>query len=535
MASPLTAHSPAPARLAASTRAISLATAVSRVLGFVRDLLIAKLFGTGIQAQAFVVAFRLPNLFRDLVAEGPMATAVVPVLSRYRATQPPQEFWRLAQALGVRISVAVGLLGMLGCVLAPWFVSLIAPGFADDPEKLALTVRLTRILFPLITLVGLWAFLGGLLNSLRHFALPALGPAALNLAMIAGCLWLVPHVQPGVVGLAWAVMLGGLVQLAMQVPAASARGFRWRWVWRHEGSRDVMRLLGPRLVGAAVYQISVLFDTILASVGALAGEGAIAALYFANRLVQLPLALFATASAQASLPTLSEQAAVKDFQTFRATVLSLLRLVAFESLPAAVGLIVLAPSIVRICFERGAFDRAATLMTAQTLSCLAIGLVAYAASKVLSGAFYALHDTRTPVRLAIQAFALNMLFAVFLIGPLRVGGLALATALSSSINAWRLIKALEWRLDMPLLPNLVKPVGRMGVAAGLMGVAAWGMWALIGARLPAATAAQAGLPAAAGLSVVILGSLGVYGASCWILRVGELRSLLKWLPAFRPS
>ena len=188
MASPLTAHPDAPARLAASTRAISLGTAVSRVLGFVRDLLIAKLFGTGIQAQAFVVAFRLPNLFRDLVAEGPMTTAVVPVLSRYRATQPPQEFWRLAQALGVRISVAVGLLGMLGCILAPWLVALIAPGFTGDPEKFALTVRMTRILFPLITLVGLWAFLSGLLNSRRNFALPALGPAALNLAMIAGCL-----------------------------------------------------------------------------------------------------------------------------------------------------------------------------------------------------------------------------------------------------------------------------------------------------------------------------------------------------------
>ena len=525
MASPLTAHPDAPARLAASTRAISLGTAVSRVLGFVRDLLIAKLFGTGIQAQAFVVAFRLPNLFRDLVAEGPMTTAVVPVLSRYRATQPPQEFWRLAQALGVRISVAVGLLGMLGCILAPWLVALIAPGFTGDPEKFALTVRMTRILFPLITLVGLWAFLSGLLNSLRHFALPALGPAALNLAMIAGCLWLAPRVQPGVVGLAWAVMLGGLAQLAMQVPVAAARGFRWRWVWRHEGSRDVMRLLGPRLVGAAVYQISVLFDTILASVGVLAGEGAIAALYFANRLVQLPLALFATASAQASLPTLSEQAAVKDFQRFRATVLSLLRLVAFESLPAAAGLIVLAPVIVRICFERGAFDRAATLMTAQTMSCLSVGLVAYAASKVLSGAFYALHDTRTPVRLAIQAFALNMLFAVLLIGPLRVGGLALAMALSSSINAWRLTKELEWRLDMPLLPNLVKPVGRMAVAAGLMGAVAWGMWAAIGTRLPASAA----------LSAVIIGSLGVYGVACWILRVPELRSLLKWLPALRPS
>ena len=506
-------------RIAASTRTISLAIAASRILGFIRDLLIAKLFGTGVQAQAFVVAFRLPNLFRDLVAEGAMTTAVVPVLSHYRATKPPQEFWRLAQALLIRISVTVGVLGGLGCALAPWLVTLIAPGFLTDPEKFALTVRLTRILFPLITLVGVWAFLGGLLNSLHHFALPALGPAVLNLAMIAGCVWVVPHVHPGVVGLAWAVMLGGLVQLGMQVPVAWSRGFRSRWVWRHEGSRDVMRLLGPRLVGAAVYHVSVLFDTVLASLSILAGEGAVAALYFANRLVQLPLALFATASAQASLPTLSEQAAVKDLHTFRATVLSLLRIVACESLPAAVGLIVLAPPIVRVCFERGAFDRQATVMTAQTVGFLAIGLVAYAASKVLSGAFYALHDTRTPVRLAIHALLVNMALAVMFIGPLRVGGLALATALSSSLNAWRLLRNLEQRLDMPLVPTLVNPMLRMGLAALIMGIGCLAAWGAVGVRM----APLAGLP------LVIVGGILIYCLSCRLLGVAELSTVLQWL------
>ena len=313
-------------------------------------MLIASIFGTGVQAQAFVVAFRLPNLFRDLVAEGAMTTAVVPVLSAWRATKSPDEFLRLAQTLGVRILVVAGLLGLAGCVLAPWLVTLVAPGFLGEPEKFTLTVRLTRILFPFITLVGLWAFFCGLLNSLRHFAMPALGPAVLNLIMIAGCLWVVPHVVPGVVGLAWVIMVGGVIQLLLQLPVAAARGFRWRWVWHHEGSRQVMRLLAPRLVGAAVYQISVLFDTILASLGMLAGAGAVAALYFANRLVQLPLALFATASAQAMLPMLSERAALNDLRTFRDTLLTLLRVVAFESVPAAVGLIALG-SMMYFCFE----------------------------------------------------------------------------------------------------------------------------------------------------------------------------------------
>jgi len=280
-----------------------------------------------------------------------------------------------------------------------------------------------------------------------------------------------------------------------------------------------MRLLGPRLVGAAVYHVSVLFDTILASLSILAGEGAVAALYFANRLVQLPLALFATASAQASLPTLSEQAAVKDLHTFRATVLSLLRIVACESLPAAVGLIVLAPPIVRACFERGAFDRHATVMTAQTVGFLAIGLVAYAASKVLSGAFYALHDTRTPVRLALHALLVNMALAVVFIWPLRVGGLALATALSSSLNAWRLLRNLEQRLDMPLVPTLVNPLLRMGLAALIMGIGCWAAWVAVGVRMAPL----------AGLLLVIVGGILIYGLSCRLLGVAELSTVLQWL------
>jgi len=448
-----------------------------------------------------------------------MTTAVVPVLSATRATASPEEFRRLAQALGVRILAAVSVLGAAGWWLAPWLVMLIAPGFSSEPEKFALTVRLTRILFPFITLVGLWAFFCGLLNALHHFAMPALGPAVLNVVMIAGCLWVVPHATPGVVGLAWAVMLGGLLQLAMQWPAASARGFRWRWVWRHAGSREVMRLLAPRLVGAAVYQVSVLFDTILASLRMLAGEGAVAALYFANRLVQLPLALFATASAQASLPVLSERAALNDLPAFRATLLTLLRVVAFESLPAAVGLLVLAGPIVQVCFERGAFDPQATAMTAYTLRFLALGLLAYAAGKVLSGALYALHDTATPARLAIQALLVNMGLAVLFIGPLRVGGLALATACSSSFNAWRLLRTLERRLSAPLLPDLRTPLLRIGAAALVMGLVCRAAWQVLGHAL----APLAALP------LVIVGGIIVYGLSGTLLGVEELALARRWL------
>ncbi len=517
---------PAPRKsLVRSAGVISLATAASRVLGFVRDFLMAHLFGTGIQAQAFIVAFRLPNLLRDLVAEGAMTSAIVPVLSGYRATKSPEEFWRLVQALCVRVMVIVTVVGLLGIVAAPWCVRLIAPGFGGDSAQFELTVRLTRVLFPFITLVGAWAFFCGLLNTLHEFGLPALGPAMLNVVMIIGCVWVAPRVSPPSLGLAWAVMVGGVVQLAMQIPRARKLGFRWRWVWHHPGSGEVLRLLGPRLLGTAVYQMEVLFMTILASLGTVAGQGAVAALYFANRLVQLPLALFASASAQASLPVLSESAAMRDLVAFRSTILSVLRMVLFESLPAAIGLMVLARPIVQICFERGAFDHSSTMITSSTLSLLAIGLVGYAAGRVLSGAFYALRDTRTPVRLACQALVLNIVMGAGSIRWLHVGGLALATALASTIEAVLLVRALERRIDAPLMPDLLDAFARMGLSAALMGGGCWLMWSALSPRLPSLIA----LPA------TIVGGILVYGAACAVLRVAEINKVLRWIQLKRPT
>ena len=217
-------------RLVRSTGTLAAATGLSRVLGFVRDLLLAGLFGTTAQAQAFVVAFRLPNLLRDLVAEGAVTSAFVPVLSWYRAKGAPGEFWKLSQALLCRLLVLLCVLGAVGALAAPLVVRVIAPGFAAEPEKFALTVRLTRILFPFITLVGLWAYFMGVLNSLSRFAVPALGPAILNLAMIAACIWFAPRMQPGVLALAIGVMIGGFIQLFIQIPVAMRLGFRPAWL-----------------------------------------------------------------------------------------------------------------------------------------------------------------------------------------------------------------------------------------------------------------------------------------------------------------
>ncbi len=512
------------ARITASTRTISLATAVSRVLGFVRDLLIARLFGTGLQAQAFVVAFRLPNLLRDLVGEGAVTSAIVPVLSATKATRSPDAFWRLAAASCLRVGVVAGLLGLAGVMAAPWLVRVIAPGFVHDPEKLALTVRLTRIVFPFITLVALWAFVGGLLNSLHRFGLPATGPVILNLVVIAGCLWIAPRVDPPVVGLVWAVMVGGAAQLAMLLPTAAALGFRWRWVWRDAAASEMGRLLVPRLFGAAVYQTGVFLNTMLASLP-LAGPGAVAALYFANRLVQLPLALFATASSQASLPALSERAAVKDLETFRTMLTGVLRLVMCESLPAAVGLFILANPIIHVCFQRGAFDASSTLITTSALRWLAIGLLAYAATKILTSAFYALKDTRTPVRLATEALVVNGIVAVALLPVMQVAGLALATAFSSTLNAWRLLRALERRLGHSVWPQLGRVFWRVSLACLIMGVSCWTMWQALHPHVTPWVA----------LSVTIVSGILLYGFSCTCLAIDELTAIVRWVRAPNPQ
>jgi putative peptidoglycan lipid II flippase len=322
-----------------------------------------------------------------------------------------------------------------------------------------------------------------------------------------------------VLALAIGVMIGGAIQLAIQLPALFRAGFRWRREWSHAGASDVMRLLGPRIMGSAAYQAGVLIDTALASLSAVVGQGAVAALYFANRLVQLPLAVFGTAAAQASLPTLSEQAAHDDLAAFRRTLVSVLRMVGFVMFPAAAGLIALAGPIVTGLFERGAFDPDSSRMTAQALACYALGLAAFAVTKVVTGAFYALHDTRTPVRLAMQSVALNVMLSLLLMWPLKVNGLALAAALSNSVTAFRLVRHLERRLDQPILEPAASSWRAMAAAAGVMGAGCWAMW----------QAGLARLPAWIGLPLAVLAGMALYAGACRIAGVPELSTVLRWL------
>ncbi len=410
---------------------IGLATLASRILGFIRDVVIARLFGVYLYSQAFVIAFKLPNLLRDLVAEGAANAAVIPVLSEYQAKQSKEEFWKLANTLLSVLLVVLAALTLLGIVFSPWLVRLIAPGFVDDTQKFLITVKLNRVIFPYIMLVGLSAYATAMLNSLRHFSIPAFAPCLLNIAIIACALiW-----GEGVRGLALGVLIGGLLQIAVQVPVLYRKGFRFSWHFslKHPAVRQVGRLLTPRLLSSAIYQLNNFVDTIFGSLSAFVGEGGVAALYFSYRLVQFPIGIFSNALAQAILPTLSCQALEPDKTKLKSTLIFGLRSILFLMIPASVAFMVLARPIISALFHGGKFDAYSVDTTASALMFYSIGLFAYGANRILQCGFFALKDTMTPTRIAGLGLVLNIVLNALLMFPLKLAGLALATSLSGII------------------------------------------------------------------------------------------------------
>ncbi|MEI8176829.1 MAG: murein biosynthesis integral membrane protein MurJ [Candidatus Omnitrophota bacterium] len=495
--------------IARSAGVIGLATALSRVLGFIRDIVIARFFGTGIFAQAFVVAFRIPNLLRDLVGEGAMNAAFVPVFTDELTSEGRERFFKLAQVvLNVLFWVFI-LLTVAGIFASGAIIRLIAPGFAADPQKFAMTVMLTRILFPFLLLVGLWAYAMGVLNTLGHFAAPAFGSCALNLLMIICAAWF----GENVFGLTSGVLLGGLLQLVMQLPPLYMRGWRPRLTleFSHPKAKRIGLLLVPRGLGACVYQVNVFVSTILASFSRIAGEGAVAALYFANRLWQLPLAVFALALAQAALPSMSRQAALGDHAGFKRTILFSLRTLFFLLVPATVGLMVLSLPITRMLFQRGKFTAYSTAITASALFYYALGLVACGATKILVNAFYALQDTVTPLKAAVFSLVINVLLNLLLMWPLKAGGLALATSLAMVFNYVFLYYYLRKRIGRIGIGAIKGSLLKIFFAAALMGVACQ----VITVRVNA-------------IAGICLGT-AVYFAACFLLRCAELKELSSWI------
>ncbi len=425
---------------------IGTATFSSRILGFVRDIVLARLFGATPAADAFFVAYRIPNLLRELFAEGSMSAAFIPVFTEYRTRRTHRDAWEFASAAFTTLLTAVTLVTVLGVLAAPAIVWLLAPGFHDDPERLQTTTVLTRVMFPYLVFISLAALAMGVLNSLRAFAAPAFSPVFFNLFVIGCALFVAPTLPEPIVGVAIGVVAGGAAQFAMQLPGLAFRKmlFGLRFEPGHPGVRRVGTLMVPYLLGLSVTQVNITISTVLASFF----DGGPTYLFYGMRLIHFPLGIFGVALATAILPTLSTQAARGALGELRQTLSFGLRLILFIILPAMLGLIFLRVPIVHLFFEHGSFTAGDTAGTAAAVLYYALGLWAFAGVRILVTAFHSMQDTKVPALAAASAVVANLAFALLFMKPLAHAGLALATALAAMVNGGILILVLNRRLGV---------------------------------------------------------------------------------------
>ena len=412
-----------------SLATVSGMTLLSRILGFVRDFVIARVFGAGAATDAFFVAFRLPNLLRRMFAEGAFSQAFVPMLSEYRNKRTAAETKTLVDHVASALFVAVMLITALGMLITPAIIYLTAPGFSADAGKFALTVSMTRIAFPYILCMSLVALAAGVLNTWSRFALPAFTPVLLNVSMIAGALLLAPYCHPPVVALAWAMLLGGFLQLAIQVPALSRIGMlpRFELAFHDPGVRRILKLMAPAVLGVSVSQISLIINTIFAS---FLQSGSVSWLYYADRLMEFPAGLLGAALGTILLPSLSRSHAQNKPEEFSALLDWGLRLTLLLTLPAALALGLLGIPLIATLFHHGAFTANDVLRTREALLAYSFGLTGLISVKILAPAYYSRQDIRTPVKIALFTLALTQAMNFVFVFWLKHAGLALSTGLS---------------------------------------------------------------------------------------------------------
>ncbi len=489
---------------------VSGMTFVSRITGFVRDVLIARLFGAGLETDAFFVAFRIPNLLRRMFGEGAFSQAFVPILAEYKARNGPAETKLLADRVAATLLVALVAVTALGVAAAPLVVYLSAPGFSATPEKFELTVAMLRITFPYILFISFVALAAGVLNTWRQFAVPAFTPTLLNLALILGALFLAPYFDPPVLVLAWAVFAGGVLQLAFQVPYLARIGMlpRPRFAPRDPGVRRVLTLMAPAMLGVSVAQISLLLNTIFAS---FLQTGSVSWLYYADRLMEFPTGLLGAALGTILLPSLSKHHAADAPVAYSALLDWGLRLTFLLAVPAA-ALAVLAIPLVATLFLHGRFDATDLEMTRQALVAYSVGLLGLIVVKVLAPGFYARQNIRTPVKIALVTLAATQLMNAAFIIPLQHAGLALSIGLAACLNAWLLYRGLRAREIYTPRPGWGRFLAKVAVAAAVMAAA------LSVAMGPAGWWIEASwrLRAAALAALVGLGAL-LYFAVLWAL------------------
>lgn len=457
-------------KIARSASLMSLATFISRILGFIRDMVIARFFGASDLTDAFFAAFKIPNLFRELFAEGAMSSAFIPVLTEYDVSQGKQEANRLVKIVFTFILVFVGGFCLVGILASPGLVSLIVPGFLSEPVKFELTVLLTRIMFPFLFLVSLSALTMGSLNTRRTFFIPALASAWFNASVIVTILLLYARLTQPIVSVAIGVTVGGLVQFGFQVPSFYSKGFRFGIDIRfaHRGLKQIGKLIVPASLSMGVAQLNALVNYIFASL--LIG-GSITYLYLGFRLIHFPVGIFAVALSMAALPSLSRHAAHGDISSLRNDFSFSLRLLFFISIPSMTGLIALREPIINLLFQRGEFDYHATVQTSSALFFYSLGIWSIAGSKVVTSAFYSFQDTKTPFKIFIVAVIINVICSYTLMHPLKHGGIALANTISSAVNFILLFFFFRKKIERIDARKIISSFFKSLFAAVIMGIA----------------------------------------------------------------
>jgi putative peptidoglycan lipid II flippase len=527
---------PAPANKRVSTRAtgvVGIAILCSRVLGLLREVIFAALFGASRNMDAFLTAFRAPNMLRDLFAEGALSTAFVTTFSRRIATDGDDSAWRLASKVATLTVVFMSALTVIGIIGAPVLIHILAPGF--PAEKAALTIQLTRIMFPFILLVSLAALVMGMLNARNVFGPPATASSFFNLGSIVGgvvlCYWLDPQAdwrhphfgERGLMGLAIATLIGGLLQLLVQLPSLGRVGFRFRpdFKWRDPGVRTILALMLPATIAASAVQVNVAVNSGFASA---LGDGPMTWLNIAFRLMQLPLGIFGVAIATVTLPLVSRSAALGNKAEFRGALAHAMRLVMLLTIPSAIGLVILAEPIIALIYQHGRFTAEATMHTAEALRFYAIGLVGYSAVKVLAPAFYALDKRNLPMLVSLLSIAVNFCLNWFFTLNLGLGhrGLALSTSLVAITNfliLYAMMRRYTGRLETGAM---IKTLAKLLLAGALLA----GICLLAQHFIFAPTDLTVWRKVFGLLVTITVGSAAFFGAA-YLLHVAELRDVVE--------
>lgn len=451
-----------------SSLLVGVMTMLSRVLGLARDVVIAHGFGAGTSADAFFVAFKIPNFLRRLFAEGAFSQAFVPVLSEYRTQRDQAAVKALIDRVCGSLGITLTLLTLVAVMGAPVLGMLFAPGFyLEESLRFSLTVDMLRITFPYLLLISLTAFAGSILNSYDRFLVPAFTPVLLNLSLIGSVYWLQPWLDTPVMALAWGVLIAGVSQLLLQIPFLLKLGLcpLPKIGFSDPGVKRIMKLMLPAIFGVSVSQINLLLDTVLAS---FLQAGSVSWLYFSDRLVELPLGVFGIAIATVILPSLSRNVSTETSESFAKTLDWAVRMVLLIGLPAALALLILAEPLIVTLFMYGAMEVDDVAKTAMSLRAYSLGLLAFMLIKVLATGFFSRQDTKTPVAIGIKAMGANMVFNLALIVPLQHVGLALATSLSAFLNAGLLLRGLLKEKVFIWQPGWGRFIGQMLLANGAM-------------------------------------------------------------------